>query len=1512
MVEHRSLSNLAVTQIGEFAVGSDSRVLQFVSFSFDVCISEVAMALCSGAALYLASTEALLPGEPLLQTLRQHRITHVSMPMAALSALPHDADLEALQTLIVGGEALPAAVAARWSGKCRLFNAYGPTETTVSAAHHRCNPRDTVTVPIGRPLANVRIYLLDEHLQPVPLGVAGELYIGGAGVARGYLNRPELTAECFIADPFSSEAGDRLYKTGDRGRYLPTGDIEFLSRNDFQVKIRGFRIELGEIEARINACDGVREAVVLAREDVPGAKQLVAYFIADEEQEAEAAALRGVLRETLPDYMVPAAFVRLDTFPLTPNGKLDRRALPAPDASALVTRHYEAPQGPLESALAAIWQDVLKVAQVGRHDQFFELGGHSLLAVQLASRLRTDLSIELPLRALFAHPTLADLASQIGYAAPATLSAILPADRTQALPLSFAQQRLWFLDQLDHAASAAYHMPAGLRLRGQLDIEALQRALDHIVARHESLRTSFASVEGQPVQVFAPSDCGFSLTLHDLRDLHGQEQRAAVERVSADEAAALFNLATGPLIRGRLLKLADDEHVLLLTQHHIISDGWSTSILVRELSALYAAFSQGAQDPLPPLVLQFADYATWQRSWLQGERLQQQGTFWQRHLSGAPALLEMPTDRPRPAKQSYAGNSIPFILPAGLTAGLRTLTQRHGATLFMTLLAGWATLLSRFSGQDDVVIGTSFANRQRSEVEPMIGFLINTLALRVKLENDPTVAELLAQIKANTLDAYAHQDIPFEQVVEIVKPPRSLSHSPVFQSALVMQNTPDEELALPGLTLVETWASRATAQFDLSLSLSETGDTISARLEYATDLFDQSTIERLMQHFEVLLDGMVRDEQLRVSQLPLLTASHRQQVLVDWNDTAIEMPHGHFAHQLFEAHAAAHPEATALVFEDQSLSFGELNRRANGVAHALLALGVCPDDRVALCVKRSLEMVIGLLGVLKAGAAYVPLDPSYPAERLAYMLADSAPVALLAHGSSKDVSTAIAGESQSLPVLLIEDMAPSLENNPACSTLGLKANHLAYVIYTSGSTGRPKGAMIEHAGLLNYLQWALADYASSSPCNAVVSSSFSFDATITSLYLPLISGGKTVLIPDGGELTDLEQMLESDGNLGLVKITPLHLQMLGRRLEGKSLLAHVAIFVVGGEALPVETVALWRRLSPASRIVNEYGPTETVVGCITYDAAFAAVGDKDVPIGRPIANTHIYLLDRHLQPVPLGVTGEIYIGGAGVGRGYLNRAELTSERFLQDSFVSHSGARMYRTGDLARYGQDGNLEYLGRNDFQLKIRGFRIEPGEIEVKLASYPGVRDAVVTASADVTGSKRLIAYFTATSHDEPTPAELRIYLSSVLPDYMVPAAFIRLDALPLTSNGKLDRRALPAPEQSALIAHVYEAPQGEAENIMAAIWQDLLQVQRVGRQDHFFELGGHSLLVVSLIGLLQKQGMQLNVRAVFAAPTLQTMAAIAVRDGNNGTGFIAPPNLIPDSVLYAGDDVVEEFRI
>ncbi|QGS83425.1 non-ribosomal peptide synthetase [Burkholderia pseudomallei] len=1490
MVEHRSVCNLVAWHAGAFDVGTGCRSASVAGVAFDATTWEVWAALCNGGCLSLAPGDAASDPQALLRWWRAQELDvgFLVTPLAELAYATGQSNA-GMRTLLIGGDRL-----SRWPDSMppgqMLVNNYGPTEATVVATSGRLQPGEA-TPPIGRPIANTRVYVLDAWLRPAPIGVAGELYIGGVQVARGYLNRPELTRERFIDDPFV--AGGRLYKTGDLARWRTDGSLEYLGRNDFQVKIRGFRIELGEIEAQLAKVTGVREVVVLARDSAADTdqnadlnasatansseKRLVAYYTGD----ADVTALRAQAAQHLPSYMVPSAYVRLDAWPLTPNGKLDRRALPAPADDAYARAEYEAPQGAKEEALAAIWRELLHVERVSRHDNFFELGGHSLLAVQLVSRLRQALSVEVALGTVFDAPVLSALAERLEAENTAVLPPIPLTPRDGRIALSLAQQRLWFLTQLE-GVSEAYHMSGAVRLDGLLNREVLQRALNRIVMRHEALRTCFAREEGEPIQVIQPH-ADLTVSYHDLREAESirheagnREQRA--KDLSQAHASAPFDLSRDLPVRVLLLQLADEAHVVQVVMHHIASDGWSVGVFLQELSALYGSFIAKQDDPLAPLPLQYADYAAWQRRWLASGQLEKQGAFWQTNLSGAPTLLELPTDRPRPPKQSHAGASVEVKLGAALSERVKRLSQRHGVTPYMTLLSSWAAVLSRLSGQEEVVIGSPVAGRNRTEVEALIGFFVNTLALRLDLSSEPTVGELLKRTKAQVLSAQAHQDLPFDQVVERVKPPRSTAHPPLFQVMFDWHNTPARALTMPGLTVSVARTETTTSQYDLVLSMQERNGDIVGHLNYATALFDEQTARRYARYWRRLLEGMTAGSaNVSVARLPLLDEAEREQVVHEWNATERAYPIRQCIHQLFEAQAARTPNAIAI--GDERVTYAALNASANRLARHLRALGVVADTRVAVCIERGAPMVIALLAIWKAGGAYVPLDPAYPRERIAYMLRDSAPIAVLTSRASRDL---VASHLPDRAPLVVIDAAAcpwdalsgdDLDPND----IELNATHLCYVIYTSGSTGQPKGVMIEHRNLVNYTLDAIRWFGLGPGETVLQQNSLNFDLSLEEIVPALSSGAALApaveLFGAGGSARG------HSARPTMIHLTAAHWQQLvgewhraGARpaaaLEG------VRLVNVTGDALSPHKLEQWDAIRPAhTRLINTYGPTEITISC---SAAYVrhAPGMSRVSIGRPFANSRMYLLDARGEPVPVGVTGELYIGGDGVARGYLNRPELSAERFVDDPF--RPGSRMYKTGDLACRRGDGEIEFVGRNDFQVKVRGFRVELSEVETRLAAVDGVQEIAVLAREDAPGEKRLVAYYTGAAE----MAALRECAARDLPAYMMPAAYVCLPALPLTPNGKLDRNALPPPAHDADSNRGYEAPQGDIEETLARIWEQLLERERVGRHDNFFDLGGHSLLTVSLIERMRQADLHADVAALFTTSTLAELAACTTK--------------------------------
>ncbi len=1040
-------------------------------------------------------------------------------------------------------------------------------------------------------------------------------------------------------------------------------------------------------------------------------------------------------------------------------------------------------------------------------------------------------------------------------------------------PLSFAQQRLWFLDQFE-PDSSFYNTPAAVRLTGQLNLPSLRQSLNEIVRRHEALRTTFISVDGGPQQVITPT-LSVTLQLLDLRELSENERETEARRLISEEARRPFDLEQELLFRATLCRLAENENVLFINMHHIVSDGWSFGVLFRELTALYQAFSKGDPSPLPELPIQYADYAAWQRDWLRGEALEKQLSYWRQQLSGELPILELPVDRPRPAVQTFRGGERQFvILPKSLSEALEALSRQEGGTLFMTMLAAFKTLLSRYTNQEDIIVGSPIANRNRAEIEGLIGFFVNTLVLRTELSGDPTFRELLGRVRETTLGAYEHQDVPFEKLVEELRPERDLSHAPLFQVMFALQNAPGKALELEGLTLHPLRIDHGTSKFDLTLFMWTEGEGLRATVEYSTDLFDASTIKRMLGHFRVLLDAVVANPDQRLSELPLLTAAERRQLLVEWNSTQAEYPADKTVQEMFEQQVERTPEAVAVIFEDEQLTYAELNSRANQLAHFLRGLGIGPQARIGISIERSLEMVVGLLGILKAGSAYVPLDPTYPKERLAFMVGDAKTPVLLTQERLVESLPA----SQARLVRLDTDwkaIARQSKENPESS---VRAENPAYVIYTSGSTGKPKGVTMTHSSLANLLSWQRQNSLGNG-ARTLQFASLSFDVSFQEIFSTWCTGGTLVLIQE--ELRrDAVSLLRflTDQAVERLFLPFVALQQLSEVSDEEAVPGSLREVITAGEQLQVtrQMVNLFSRL-PGCRLENQYGPSESHV--VT---SFALTGSPTSwpslpPIGRPIANTQIYVVDRNLNPVPIGVPGELYIGGAGLARGYLNCPEATAERFVNNPFSAEAGDRLYKTGDVARYLPDSNIEFLGRIDHQVKVRGYRIELGEIETVLASHPAVREAVVIAWEDKPGDKRLVAYVLFKEQEAASVSEMRSYLKQKLPDYMAPATFVVLDALPLTPSGKVDRRALPAPDQARPeLKGTYVAPRNPVEEVVAGIWAEVLKLERVGIHDNFFELGGHSLLATRVISRVRAGlRVELPLRSLFESPTVAELS-------------------------------------
>ena len=1548
-IPHHAVINFLAAMSRQPGLEASDTLLAVTSVSFDIAGLELFLPLLASARIVMASREVAMDGEQLAHALYEHGTTVMQATPSTWRILL-DAQWQAQSNMKVlcGGEAFPRDLARQLLNLgVEVWNLYGPTETTIWSTLHPVASVDN-PLPIGRPIANTQIYLLDRNLQPVPIGVAGELYIGGEGLARGYCRRPALTAERFIPNPFAYlfvetgrapvPAGTRLYRTGDLARYRTDGAIEYLGRIDSQVKLRGFRIELGEIEATLQAHPAVREAVVVLHEDSDPTgirKFLLAYVVArvgesltseTEPREATieaglAPTLQEYLHQQLPDYMLPSHLVFLETMPLTPNGKVDRKALPIPDWTrqdrddAVVQART-----PIEEVLATIWATVLGREKVSMHDNFFEVGGHSLLVTQLIAQIRAILGVEIPLRAVFESSTVAGLAllveqamrkgekQQVPPLVPAT-SPLGGMERPEEIPLSLAQQRLWFLDQLE-PGNTAYLIPSVHRLHGMLDVHCFERSLQELLDRHESLRTTFAAHAGNVVQVIHEA-CSPALSVIDLQGLMPEGQEEEMRRLARQEAAYPCDLVRGPLLRTSLLRLAREEHVLLLTLHHIITDGWSMGVLVRELSTLYRAFVSGQPSPLAPLPIQYADYTLWQRQWLQGQVLEVQMLYWQKQLAEVSSLA-FPSDYPRPTVQTYRGATQALICSPELSEQVLAFSRREKVTLFMTLLAAFQVLLARYTGQSDICVGSPIANRRQAEIEGVIGFFVNTLVLRTDLSGNPTFEQVLRRVREVCLGAYVHQDIPFEKVVEELHPERFLSHSPLFNVMVVMENFPykqPEELSIEPLAM-----QNETSKVDLTLYLVETEQGLSCAMSYNTDLFTAETISRLLNHWQTLLQGLVDSPQIPIWDVPLLTDDEREQLLVAWNATQTDDQESLCIHQLFEQQVERMPDAIAVIFEEAATTYRELDTRANQLAHYLRSCGVGPEVLVGVCLERSLEMVMALLGILKAGGAYVPLDPTYPQARLAFMMQDSQ-IRLLLTQSHLQAQLPVG----SLPIFCLDSSQSSLALCPRTRLESLvQPDNSAYVIYTSGSTGTPKGVITPHRGVVNYLSSLITTYPLDGG-RVLQLPSISFEPSIRDIIGPLVSGASTILLSP----SEAKDPLAIVKKISIYAITSLLsvVPSLLRELQRVMAETHISCptlhtILANGETLHLsdfrEVQAL---INEQAVFVNQYGPTECPMVSSCYTVSNPAHETREhLPIGRPLSNRKMYILDTYGHPVPVGVTGELYIGGKLLSRGYLGQPALTAERFLPNPFVQagpwagpQGGELLYKTGDLARYRADGNIEWLGRLDQQVKIRGYRIELGEIESVLQRHPAVHEAIVLAHAAHTGAKQLVAYVARSKQEEAKSSDLRKYLQAKLPDYMVPSLFVMLDTLPLLPNGKVDRHALPVPHDLSS-EHtgdlLFVEPRTQSEELLAQIWMRVLGCSQVSIHANFFALGGHSLLATQVVSHI-RQAIQIEfpLRTLFAAPTIAELAPHIEASIRGGT--TAPARPLPALAAHGVSD-------
>ncbi|MGC2837237.1 non-ribosomal peptide synthetase DhbF [Bacillus subtilis] len=1482
VVTQKSLSNFLLSMQEAFSLGEEDRLLAVTTVAFDISALELYLPLISGAEIVIAKKETIREPQALAQMIENFDINIMQATPTLWHALV-TSEPEKLRGLrvLVGGEALPSGLLqALQDLHCSVTNLYGPTETTIWSAAAFLEEGLQGVPPIGKPIWNTQVYVLDNGLQPVPPGVVGELYIAGTGLARGYFHRPDLTAERFVADPYGPP-GTRMYRTGDQARWRADGSLDYIGRADHQIKIRGFRIELGEIDAVLANHPHIEQASVVVREDQPGDKRLAAYVVAD--AAIDTAELRRYMGASLPDYMVPAAFVEMDELPLTPNGKLDRKALPAPDFSTSVSDR--APRTPQEEILCDLFAEVLGLARVGIDDSFFELGGHSLLAARLMSRIREVMGAELGIAKLFDEPTVAGLAAHLDLAQSAR-PALQRAERPEKIPLSFAQRRLWFLHCLE-GPSPTYNIPVAVRLSGELDQGLLKAALYDLVCRHESLRTIFPESQGTSYQhILDAGQAHPELHVTEIAEKELSDRLAEAVRYS-------FDLAAEPAFRAELFVIGPDEYVLLLLVHHIVGDGWSLTPLTRDLGTAYAARCHGRSPEWAPLAVQYADYALWQQELLGNENnpnslIAGQLAFWKETLKNLPDQLELPTDYSRPAEPSHDGDTIHFRIEPEFHKRLQELARANRVSLFMVLQSGLAALLTRLGAGTDIPIGSPIAGRNDDALGDLVGLFINTLVLRTDTSGDPSFRELLDRVREVNLAAYDNQDLPFERLVEVLNPARSRATHPLFQIMLAFQNTPDAELHLPDMESSLRINSVGSAKFDLTLEISEdrladgTPNGMEGLLEYSTDLFKRETAQALADRLMRLLEAAESDPDEQIGNLDILAPEEHSSMVTDWQSVSEKIPHACLPEQ-FEKQAALRPDAIAVVYENQELSYAELNERANRLARMMISEGVGPEQFVALALPRSLEMAVGLLAVLKAGAAYLPLDPDYPADRIAFMLKDAQPAFIMTNTKAANHIPPV----ENVPKIVLDDpeLAEKLNTYPAGNpknkdrTQPLSPLNTAYVIYTSGSTGVPKGVMIPHQNVTRLFAATEHWFRFSSDDIWTMFHSYAFDFSVWEIWGPLLHGGRLVIVPHHVSRSPeaFLRLLVKEGVTVLNQTPSAFYQFMQAEREqpdlGQALSLRYVIF--GGEALELSRLEDWYNRHPENRpqLINMYGITETTVhvSYIELDRSMAALRANSL-IGCGIPDLGVYVLDERLQPVPPGVAGELYVSGAGLARGYLGRPGLTSERFIADPF-GPPGTRMYRTGDVARLRADGSLDYVSRADHQVKIRGFRIELGEIEAALVQHPQLEDAAVIVREDQPGDKRLAAYVIPSEETFDT-AELRKYAAERLPDYMVPAAFMTMKELPLTPNGKLDRKALPAPDFAAAVTG--RGPRTPQEEILCDLFMEVLHLPRVGIDDRFFDLGGHSLLAVQLMSRIREAlGVELSIGNLFEAPTVAGLA-------------------------------------
>jgi amino acid adenylation domain-containing protein len=1452
IVEHRSVVNLLHGMEACYPLEKGNVYLLKTAYIFDVSVPELFSWFISGEKLVILPPGYEGQPKEIINAISENKITHLNFVPSMLSAFLEETKnhsnekIQSLKYLFAAGEVLKQEAVCsfyKYLRNASLENIYGPTEATVYVTKYNAVPGEkNSSVPIGKPMANYKVYILSPNKGLSPIGVSGELCIGGDGLARGYLNRPELTAEKFVENPYIT--CEHMFRTGDLARWLPDGNIEFLERIDDQVKIRGFRIELGEIESRLLEIESVKEAVVLAREDELGDKYLCAYVVAEEELLVKE--LRERLAESLPDYMVTSYFVQLTELPLNPNGKVDRKALLAPECGLVSGTEYETPRTKTEEILAKLWSDVLGVDKVGIHDNFFELGGHSLRATAVTSRIYKEFNIELPIKELFKAPTIAEVSKYLAKARPSAYTSIEVTKEKEYYEVSSAQKRMYVLQQLN-LDGTGYNMSAVMIVDGALEKERLRETVFKLAERHEALRTSFESVEDQIVQRIH-KDILFSLEYSE--EIGGHANIEEYIEGAARGFIRPFDLSKAPLLRMKLIKLAKERHLLLFDMHHIISDGTSMSILIKEFVDLYGGKELDKQR------IQYKDFSQWQNNYMKSEDMQRQKRYWLEMFSDEVPALDMPLDYIRPAMREFGGGNITLQLGEELTKKLRTITKETGTTLYMVLLSVINILLSKYSGQEDIVIGTLTAGRSHVDLEKIIGIFINTLAMRNYPESNKSYDEFLREVKENALKAYENQDYQVEELIENLNLRRDMSRNSLFDVMFLLQNVETAELELEGIKFKSCEPKEKNTAYDLMFTAMEEAEDIRIDIDYCLGVFKKVTIERLGGHLCNLLEAITENRAVLLGEMDILSAKERNKVLYEFNDTYMEYPQDKTIQQLFEEQVDRTPDNIALVFRNERITYNELNRKANQVARVLRGKGVKPDNIVGIIVKRSFEMIIGILGVLKAGGAYLPLDPEYPKGRIKFMLDDSGANILLTQSWFKG-NLKFEGE-----IIELDDgriYKGDVSNLEPINCV----NDLAYVIYTSGSTGNPKGVMIEHQSVINLACGQITGYKINELDRILQFYTISFDPFVEQLFIAIMSGASLYLI-DKDTLLDTSRFsaFMQDNAITHMDAVPSFLDNLDLRE-----LVNLKRVAASGEAC---TINLIKRLNKnrIHEFYNSYGPTETTVTSNVYHIANLEELIITVPIGKPIANYKAYILDKDAGLSPIGVAGELCIGGDGLARGYLNRLELTVEKFVENPFIP--GERIYRTGDLARWLPDGNVEFLGRIDEQVKIRGFRVELGEIERRLLEIEAVKEAVVLAWEDERNSKYLCAY--VVGEKELLIKELSECLSESLPDYMIPAYFVQLMMIPLTKNGKADRKALPMPDSTMVAKAEYEGPRNETEEVLARIWSEVLGVEKIGVHDSFFEMGGHSLKGTIMVARIHKElNVKLPLVELFKTPTI-----------------------------------------